>query len=117
MKAKAAVLVALLFLVGSIPVAQSSSGPQSIAIGKLSWTRSSVCELPQYPGMFLQYYLTDGCNRTLFLYGNLRREMTGSTIWAEGTMVENGGCKILVINSFSLCSPATPGDLLWPGGT
>ena len=108
MKASVAVLAVLLLLVGSIPVAQGSAETQAIAIGKLTWTRASVCELPNYPGGFLQYYLTDGCQRTLFLYGNLKREMVGSTIWAEGTMVENGGCKILVISSFSLCSSANP---------
>jgi len=108
MKAKVAVLVILLLLVGSSPVAHSSPEVRAIAIGKLTWTRASVCELPNHPGGFLQYYLTDGCQRTLFLYGNLKREMVGSTIWAEGTMVENGGCKILMISSFSLCSSATP---------
>ena len=104
MKAKVAVLAVLLLLVGSIPVAHSSPEARAIAIGKLTWTRASVCEPPNYPGMFLQYYLTDGCHRTLFLYGKLRREMVGSTIWAEGTIVENAGCRILVITTFSLCS-------------
>jgi len=108
MKAKVALLVVMLFLVGSMPVASSSPETRAIAVGKLTWTRASTCEPPNYPGMFLQYYLTDGCQRTLFLFGNLRRDMVGSTIWAEGTIVENAGCRILVITTFSLCSGPTP---------
>ena len=90
MKAKVALLVVMLFLVGSMPVASSSQETRAIAIGKLTWTRASTCEPPDYPGMFLQYYLTDGCQRTLFLFGNLRRDMVGSTIWADFSAVPVG---------------------------
>ncbi len=78
-------------------------------MGRLNWTRNSVCEHPLHPGLFLQYYLTDGCGRELFLYGSLTKGMVGSTIWAEGAFVQNGSCKILDITSLSVCVP--------PGGT
>ena len=109
MKAKVALLVALLVVLGAAQVAQGATDAQGIVVGKINWTRNSVCEHPLHPGLFLQYYVTDGCQRELFLYGSLTRGMVGSTIWAEGTLLQNGSCKILDITSFSLCVP--------PGGT
>ena len=103
MRARVTVLVAVLLLVGSLQVVHGSADSQAIAVGRINWTRNSVCEHPLHNGVFLQYYLTDGCYHELFLHGNLTQRMVGSTIWAEGTLVENGGCKILDISSYDLC--------------
>lgn len=109
MRARVAVLVVLLVLLGGTQIVHGSPDSQAIAVGRLNWTRNSVCEHPLHPGLFLQYYLTDGCGRELFLYGSLTKGMVGSTIWAEGAFVQNGSCKILDITSLSVCVP--------PGGT
>jgi hypothetical protein len=110
MKGKRVVLVALLVLLASAQVAHGSGDSQALAVGKISWTRFSVCEHPLHPGLFLQYYLTDGCQRELFLHGTLPQGMMGSTIWAEGTLLENGGCKILDITTYNLCQAPSPVD-------
>jgi hypothetical protein len=107
MKAKVA-LVVVLVLLGSGQVAHGSAESQAIATGQIHWTRCSVCEHPLHPGVFLQYYLTDGCGRELFLYGSLTRGMVGSTIWAKGTLLQNGGCEILDITGFSVCQGPSP---------
>ncbi len=109
MKTKVAVLVALLVLLGSAQLVQGSSEIQSIVTGPLHWTRFSVCEHPLHPGLFLHYYVTDGCWHEAYLYGRLTQDMVGSTIWAQGTLLENGGCKILDISTFSLCRAPEPG--------
>ena len=109
MKTKVAVLVVLLLALSGVQGVHGSAQTHGIAVGKLNWTRNSVCEHPLHPGLFLHYYVTDGCWHELFLYGNLTKDMVGNTIWAEGTLLQNGGCKILDLTSFSLCVP--------PGGT
>lgn len=110
MKARVLLTVALLVLLGSAQVAHGSVESQAVAVGKISWTRNSVCEHPLHPGLFLQYYLTDGCQRELFLYGELTRDMVGRTLWAEGTLLHSGWCTILDITSFSVCLPPSPSD-------
>ena len=103
MRTKVVVLLVVLLLAGNMGTALGAPQVQGIAVGKISWTRISVCEHPLYPGVFLQYYVTDGCGHELFLYGSLDRTMVGSTIWAEGVLLENGSCKILEIGSLSVC--------------
>ena len=105
MKTKVAVLVILVVLLSGVQIVHGSPDSQAVAFGRLNWTRNSVCEHPLHPGVFLQYYLTDGCQHERFLYGSLTRGMVGSTIWAEGTLLQNGSCKILDITSYSMCVP------------
>ncbi len=110
MKTKVAVLVLLLVLLGSAQLVHGSSEAASIATGPLHWTPASVCEDPVHGGGFLQYYLTDGCGHQVFLNGNLSTKMVGSTIWAEGRLVDTGVCRILYLRSLSLCpAPGTSG--------
>ena len=99
-----AVLMVCLFLVAARPAPEVVG----IAVGEVHWTRASVCEHPWYPGMFLQYYLTDGCGRELFLHGDMSTDMVGLDAWAEGIMLKNGGCSILEVRSLELCAPPDP---------
>ena len=113
MKARVSTILALVMicaLLGSAGPLHGSAVSQVIAVGQLRWTRISVCEHPLFPGLFLHYYLADGCQNQLFLYGSLTQGMIGSTIWAEGTLLQNGACKILDITSFSLCQGPSPSD-------
>ncbi len=103
MKTKITVLVLLLALLGGAQLVHGSSEALRIATGPLHWTQASACEDPVHGGGFLQYYLTNGCGRQVFLNGNLSTKMVGSTIWAEGRLVDTGACLILYVRSFSLC--------------
>ncbi len=109
MKTKVLVLLAVL-LVAGIPAAAASAidGGQSFATGTVRFTRASVCEDPNHPGIFLQYYITDSCGRELFFYGKLSTTAVGRTIWARGTYVDSGWCKVLELTSYSLCLPPQP---------
>ena len=73
--------------VGKVP------GEPIIAYGTLHWTRSSICQHPIHGG-FLQYYMTDGCGRELFLSGDFQQFMVGHTIWAEGGLLHHNRCSI-----------------------
>jgi hypothetical protein len=109
MRARIAVLVVALLLVGSLQVVHGAGESQALATGRIHWTRNSVCEHPLHLGLFLQYYLTDGCGNELFLYGRLSQSMVGSTVWAEGTLLQNGGCTILDIANLHVCQSPSPG--------
>ncbi len=111
MKSKVLVLLVVLLIIG-VPAASAGSaqGGQAIAIGQVRYTRFSVCEHPNHPGVFLQYYLTDGCNHELFLYGSLGPGAVGSSIWAEGTLVVGGWCKVLDVTTYTLCKASDPSD-------
>jgi hypothetical protein len=111
MKSKVLVLLVVLLIVG-VPAASAGSvqGGQAIATGQVRYTRFSVCEHPNHPGVFLQYYLTDGCNHELFLYGSLGPGAVGSSIWAEGSLVENGSCKVLDVTTYTLCKASSPSN-------
>lgn len=109
MKRKSIVLLALvpvLFLVAARPLPQ----PQAIVSGELHKAFASVCEHPRYPGLFLVYHIADGCGRELFLHGDFSPEQVGSTIWAEGQLLDNFGCQILDVSQYSLCPPSAPPD-------
>jgi hypothetical protein len=110
MKAKVLVVLVVLLLIGVPTAASAPVQSSAIAIGQIRYTRFSVCEHPLHAGVFLQYYLTDGCNKELFLYGDLNRGMVGGTIWAEGALLQNGGCTILDITGYSVCQPASDTD-------
>ncbi len=109
MKTKMLVLLAVL-LVAGVPAAAAGSidAAKSIATGTVRFTRASVCEDPNHPGVFLQYYITDGCGRELFFYGDLTRAAVGRCIWAEGVYVQGGWCKVLELTRYSLCVPPQP---------
>jgi hypothetical protein len=110
MKARVVAVAVLVLLLASSSLALAGSQPegQAIATGQVHFTRYSVCEHPSLPGVFLQYYLTDGCGHELFLYARLSSQAVGSTIWAQGGLVQNGSCQILNVNSFALCQPPEP---------
>ena len=90
----------LLALIAAVPISTPA-----VVVGELHWTRISTCE---HEGTFLQYYITDGCCREMFFYGDLPEKAEGRTIWANGRMLTNGGCTILDISDFELCPPEPP---------
>lgn len=104
MKSKAIVLLALaavLLLVAARPVPQ----PQAIVTGELQKAYASVCEHPWYPGLYLLYHVANGCGEEVFLHGDLSLDQVGYDIWAEGTLIQNGGCQILEVSTYSMCMP------------
>jgi hypothetical protein len=109
MKLKSVVLlslVAVVFLVAARPLPQ----PQAIVSGELHKAFASVCEHPQYPGLFLLYNVSDDCGREVFLYGDFSPDQVGYSIWAEGVLVENGSCQILNVSQYSICVPPDPSE-------
>lgn len=109
MKRKSIVLLSLvgvLFLVAARPLPQT----QAIVTGELHKAYASVCEHPEYPGLFLLYHIADGCGNELFLHGDFSADQVGYNVWAEGRLLQNGGCQILDVSQYSICVPADPPD-------
>lgn len=103
-----AALGLLLLLIGG-PPATGSQPPSAVAVGELRWTRASVCETPD--GVFLLDYITDGCGRELFFYGEgfpTGGELAGQVVWAEGRLTVNGSCRYMVVEKHSLCAAVDP---------
>jgi hypothetical protein len=106
MKTRVTILLAVA-VVACLVAAAPTSPSQAMAFGELHWTPASVCEHP-YTGVFLQYYLTDGCGHELFLNGDLSTNMVGSSIWAEGEYLQNMGCYILDVEEMDVCGLPDP---------
>ena len=102
------IAVALLMVSLLLVAARPAPRTRGIVFGEVHWTRFSVCEHPWYPGMFLNYYLSDGCGRELFLHGEMSTDMVGLDARAEGIYLQNGWCSVLEVKSLDLCAPPEP---------
>jgi len=108
MKRTGIVVLALLVVIALAAAGRVPEKP-IVAFGVLHWTRASVCEHP-INGGYLQYYLTDGCGRGVFLSGDFHQIMVGHSIWADGTLLHNNGCQIVDVKEFDVCdNPSTCG--------
>lgn len=99
-------LVVVLFLVAARPMSET----QGVVSGTLRKAYASVCEHPEHPGLFLLYHIADACGNELFLSGSFSPSQVGYSIWAEGRMLQNGGCQILDVSEYTLCVPPDPPD-------
>jgi hypothetical protein len=101
MKRTGIVVLALLVVITLMAAGRVPEKP-IVAFGVLHWTPASVCEHP-INGGYLQYYLTDGCGRELFLSGDLQQIMVGHSVWAEGTLLHNNVCQIVDVKELDVC--------------